>query len=58
MISCQWRSFSELTLEQLYAFLGNGYGRQLIRELLRYCEEHFPGVPISCLAQYYLQALV
>lgn len=29
-----------------------GYGKQMIRELLNYCETHFPGTPIECSSQY------
>ncbi len=34
---------------------GKGYGKQLLQELLRYCEYHFPGVAIQCSAQFYLK---
>jgi ElaA protein len=30
------------------------YGKQLMHELLNYCEAHFPGVTIQCSAQVYL----
>ncbi len=32
-----------------------GYGKQLIRELLHYCEIHYPTANINCSAQYYLK---
>jgi ElaA protein len=32
-----------------------GYGKQLITELLSYCENHYPGISIRCSAQYYLK---
>jgi ElaA protein len=31
-----------------------GYGKQLMRELLAYCQQHYPGIPIQCSAQEYL----
>lgn len=34
---------------------GKGYGKQLIQEMLRYCDANFPGVAIKCSAQFYLQ---
>jgi ElaA protein len=33
----------------------NGYGKELIQELLRYCNAHYPDVNIKCYAQAYLQ---
>lgn len=32
-----------------------GYGKKLMQEMLNYCDQHFPGVPIKCSAQHYLQ---
>ncbi|HHP0252071.1 TPA: GNAT family N-acetyltransferase [Legionella pneumophila] len=32
-----------------------GYGRKLIRELLSYCDMHYPGIRIQCSAQNYLK---
>ncbi|AMP88979.1 GNAT family N-acetyltransferase [Legionella pneumophila] len=32
-----------------------GYGRKLIRELLSYCDLHYPGIRIQCSAQNYLK---
>lgn len=29
-----------------------GYGKQLISELLNYCDTHFPAIPIECSSQY------
>jgi len=34
---------------------GKGYGRGLLKELLNYCEKHYPDVTIHCSAQYYLK---
>lgn len=31
-----------------------GYGKQLIKELLTYCEVYYPGISIQCSAQNYL----
>ncbi len=31
-----------------------GYGKQLIQELLAYCDSNFPGISIKCSAQQYL----
>lgn len=31
-----------------------GYGKQLIQELVDYCDKHFPRVEIKCSAQHYL----
>jgi len=31
-----------------------GYGKQLMQELLSYCEKHFPSTTIKCSAQHYL----
>ena len=33
----------------------NGYGKELMQELLRYCNTHYPDVNIKCYAQAYLQ---
>jgi ElaA protein len=32
-----------------------GYGKKLMEELLRYCNEHYPNTIIKCSAQYYLK---
>lgn len=32
-----------------------GYGKLLMRELLSYCDSHFPDKSIQCSAQHYLQ---
>lgn len=32
-----------------------GYGKQLLQEMLNYCDSHYPGVEIKCSAQYYLK---
>lgn len=34
---------------------GKKYGKSLIRELLAYCEKHFPAISIKCSAQYHLK---
>lgn len=31
------------------------YGKQLMREMISYCQKHFPNIPIKCSAQLYLQ---
>jgi ElaA protein len=32
-----------------------GYGKQLIQQLLTYCDANFPGIEIACSAQHYLK---
>jgi ElaA protein len=32
-----------------------GYGKQLMQELLQYCATHFPNTHLQCSAQYYLK---
>ncbi len=32
-----------------------GYGKNLMNELISYCDKHYPGVIIKCSAQYYLK---
>jgi ElaA protein len=32
-----------------------GYGKRLLKELLDYCDIHFPGITIQCSAQLYLK---
>lgn len=32
-----------------------GHGKKLMREMLHYCDTHFPHVSIKCSAQYYLK---
>ena len=34
---------------------GKGYGKKLLRELLSYCDKHYPGIKICCSAQNHLR---
>lgn len=39
----------------IHPFRRQGYGKQLMAEIFRYCELHYPQIPVECSAQLYLQ---